>query len=52
VVYLGDDLVEVQGTAEKATFGRSRLNELLDAADAGIAEIFASQRRVLEINVS
>ena len=52
VVKLGDELVEVQGTAEKATFDRSRLNELLDAADAGIEEIFASQRRALEINVS
>jgi ribonuclease PH len=40
-------LVEVQGTAEGATFPRSTLDRLLDSALAGIAELTAEQRRVL-----
>lgn len=49
VVKLNDRLVEVQGTGEKGTFGREQLNELLDAADTGIAEIFTAQKRALAI---
>ena len=49
VVKLNDRLVEVQGTGEKGTFGRDQLNELMDAADAGVAEIFAAQKRALGI---
>lgn len=49
VVKLDDRLVEVQGTGEKGTFGRQQLNELLDAADTGIAEIWAQQKRALGI---
>ncbi len=49
VVKLDDRLVEVQGTGEKGTFGRQQLNELLDAADAGIAEIWTQQKRSLDI---
>lgn len=41
------DFVEVQGTAEGKAFGRARLDELLDLATAGIAEIVAAQRAVL-----
>lgn len=41
------DLIEVQGTAEGAPFGRPLLDELLDLAAAGIAEINRSQREVL-----
>lgn len=41
------DLIEVQGTAEGAPFGRPLLDELLDLAAAGIAEIMGSQREVL-----
>lgn len=44
VVKRDDDLVEVQGTGEKGTFTREELNRLMDAADEGIAEIFAAQR--------
>jgi ribonuclease PH len=48
VVKRDGTLVEVQGTGEKSTFSRDQLNGLLDAADEGIAEIFAAQRRALE----
>ncbi len=40
-------LVEVQGTAEGRPFDRSQLDELLDLAAKGIAEIVAAQRAVL-----
>ena len=40
----GGRLVEVQGTAEGAPFARSELDELLDLAAAGIAEIALLQR--------
>jgi|SRR6056297_3212153 len=49
IVKLEDELVEVQGTGERGTFDRSQLNKLLDAADAGISEIFESQKRALRI---
>ena len=42
------DLIEVQGTAEGAPFARRVLDELLDLATAGIAEIVRRQREVLE----
>jgi ribonuclease PH len=48
IVKRDDYLVEVQGTGEKGVFSRSELNRLMDSADAGIAEIFAAQRRALE----
>ncbi len=41
------DLIEVQGTAEGAPFGRPRLDELLNLAAGGIAEIMRHQREVL-----
>jgi ribonuclease PH len=49
VVKRDENLVEVQGTGEKGTFNRVQLNAMLDAADAGISEIFAAQRSVLGI---
>lgn len=49
VVMTGDGkFVEVQGTAEAAAFGRSTLNDLLDLAEAGCAELFALQRAAFE----
>jgi ribonuclease PH len=39
--------VEVQGTGEHATFSRSQLETLLDFAQAGIADLFQAQRKVL-----
>ena len=39
--------IEVQGTAEGAAFSRAELDELLDLAEAGIAEISRIQAEVL-----
>ena len=48
VVMTGDgELVEVQGTAEGRPFRRSHLDEMLDLAAKGIAEIVDAQRAVL-----
>ncbi len=41
------DLIEVQGTAEGAPFGRPMLDDLLDLAAVGIAEIVRRQRESL-----
>jgi ribonuclease PH len=40
-------LIETQATAEKGSFSRAQLNELVDLAEAGLKEIFAAQRNVL-----
>jgi ribonuclease PH len=48
VVVTGDGgIVEVQGTAEKATFDRAMLDSLLDLATAGSDELAALQRTAL-----
>ncbi len=39
--------VEVQGTAERASFSRDELAELLELAEKGIGELVAAQRGVL-----
>ena len=49
VVKLERQLIEVQGTGERGAFSRGQLDELLDAADEGIEEIFSAQRLVLGI---
>jgi ribonuclease PH len=41
------ELIEIQGTAEKAPFPRPQLNELVDLASAGIAEIVTLQNEVI-----
>jgi ribonuclease PH len=41
-------LVEVQGTAEGATFSRAQLDGMLDLAADGIAELVAAQRAAFE----
>jgi ribonuclease PH len=41
-------LVETQATAEKGSYSRGQLNGLIDLAEAGIKEIFAVQRAVLD----
>lgn len=48
-VVMGEDggLIEVQGTAEGATFDRSELNTMLDLAEAGIRQLFEAQRQAL-----
>lgn len=40
-------LVETQATAEKGTYSRAQLNQMLDAAEAGIRELLAAQKSVL-----
>jgi ribonuclease PH len=48
VVATGDlDLVEVQGTAEGSVFGRAQLDQMIDAALAGITDLKAHQERAL-----
>jgi ribonuclease PH len=49
VVCTGDgSFVEVQGTAERGTFGRDLLDKLLDLAVAGCAELTKFQQTALE----
>ncbi len=42
--------VEIQGTAEDKDFSRAHLNDMLDLAEQGIADILAEQRRVLGLS--
>ena len=42
------DYVELQGSAEGATFGRVELDRMLELGEAGIQQIFAAQRSVVE----
>ena len=42
-------LVEIQGTGEGATFPRSTLDKMLDAALAACEQLFAAQREALEL---
>jgi ribonuclease PH len=44
----GGLLIEVQGTAERAPFGRAALDEMLTLALEGLATLHAEQRRALE----
>lgn len=44
----GNQYVEVQGTGENASFTREQLNQMLDLADSGIAQLFQAQRKALE----
>ena len=48
VMTSGGGLVETQATAEKGTYSRAQLNEMLDVAEAGIRELLAAQKRCLE----
>lgn len=41
------EYVEAQGTAERGAFSRATLNELLDLAEKGIAELAARQREAI-----
>ncbi|MCA9872408.1 MAG: ribonuclease PH, partial [Anaerolineales bacterium] len=41
------DLIEVQGTAERAPFPRAQLDSLLDLAASGIQTLAAKQREAL-----
>ena len=41
------EIVEIQGTAEKATFSRKQLNQMLDLVETGLDEHFARQLKAL-----
>jgi ribonuclease PH len=43
-------LVETQATAEKGSYSRTQLSQLLDLAEGGLAEIFAAQKHVLNLS--
>ena len=47
IVMRGSEFVEVQGTAEGATFKRETLNEMLDLASKGIADLMMNQNDIL-----
>ncbi|MGB1906201.1 MAG: ribonuclease PH [Spongiibacter sp.] len=40
-------IIEVQGTAEGATFSRAEMNAMMDLAEKGIAELIAAQKAAL-----
>jgi ribonuclease PH len=42
------ELIEIQGTGEKAPFPRAQLDELLNLAQSGINEIIGQQQAVLQ----
>jgi ribonuclease PH len=42
------EFIEVQGTGERATFDRARLDELLDRGTTGLQALLAAQRAALE----
>jgi ribonuclease PH len=47
VVTADGGLVETQATAERRSYSRAQLNQLLDLAESGLAEIFTAQRKTL-----
>ena len=49
IVMRGNDFVEVQGTAEGATFGREAMHEILDHATKGISELIEFQNKALSV---
>jgi ribonuclease PH len=49
VVMRDGEFIEVQGTGERDTFARARLDAMLDAAGGGISELYRAQRQALGI---
>jgi ribonuclease PH len=49
IVMRGTDFVEIQGTAEGATFSRDAMNKMLDHATKGISELIESQNKALSV---
>lgn len=43
----GENLIEVQGTAESGSYSRTQLNQILDVAETGIQAITALQNQVV-----
>lgn len=44
----GGKMIEVQMSAEGATYSRAQMNELLDLAEKGVAELVAAQKKATE----
>jgi ribonuclease PH len=42
------EILELQGTAEKGTFNRKQMNQMLDLAETGIAQLIELQRECLQ----
>ncbi|MFX1579771.1 MAG: ribonuclease PH [Promethearchaeota archaeon] len=49
IVMHGNNFVEIQGTAEGATFDRDTMNDLLDKAVMGIAKLIDAQNKALSV---
>jgi ribonuclease PH len=49
VMTSGGGLVETQATAEKGTYSRKQLDEMLDVAEIGIRDLLAAQKACLDI---
>jgi ribonuclease PH len=49
VMATGGQLIEIQGTGEQRSFSRAEFTALMDLAEAGCAELFAAQRKVLGV---
>lgn len=49
IVMRNEEFVEVQGTAEAATYGRAALDELLDLATNGISKLIEAQNKTLSL---
>jgi ribonuclease PH len=49
IVMRGNEFVEVQGTAEGATFGREAMTEMLDHATMGISKLIETQNKALSV---
>ena len=47
VMQEGGDFVEIQGTGEHGLFGRQELNDMLDVAQAGCAQLIDAQKAAL-----
>lgn len=47
VVAEGSKLIEIQGTAEKASFSRAELDALLDLGETGILQLISAQKAAL-----
>jgi ribonuclease PH len=49
IVMHGTDFVEVQGTAEGATFGRDSMIEMLDLAAKGVSKLIEAQNKAMSV---
>jgi len=43
------EIIEIQGTAEAATFSKQKLNEIIELGEKGILELINIQKKELNI---